>query len=450
MSRNVAHESIESGGGLGDRFALGAGRKRPEYKPLDIHCPNCGAGLTVVTERAQTVSCQYCGSLLDLSETELQVVGAKGDDAQWRFALRVGDSFRHKGARYEVIGRLAWVEDGETWDPTRDYLLWNPRRGPLWLSEYAGRYTLSVATHVMPTSDPFVDGDPGDAMETYDNRKWVLEETGRMTLSYVDGALPWKARIGNWVQYAEFADKSGSGEFYEAEKRSKEIEYGIGHRVSPQEMRRCTGKDEKVFPDLGEHLDAAQKMRRFKMAMAAMIAGLIVNAVLFGLVMGKGSLVHEESVAASRLAGEVMTNEFHLRPGVVKVKISAPQLNNDWLALNIGLVRDEMLVHADDVDMEYYHGIEGGESWSEGSHSTTKYWRIDRTADYRIMFQGGGNSGVNETMGRAPSDVGVRIYQGAMVPWWFLASTIFCGALLLLYGVSYASWRGHIEEEDDD
>ena len=94
--------------------------------------------------------------------------------------------------------------------PTCMYLLFHPRRGPMWLSDYRGRFTLTRTTHVMPVESA-LDRKRGAVLQTHDKRKWVCQETGVYRLDYVDGALPWLARKGDVVAYAEFVDAPGKG-----------------------------------------------------------------------------------------------------------------------------------------------------------------------------------------------------------------------------------------------
>ena len=46
-----------------------------------------------------------------------QVLG-KGAEREWRFPSAVGDSFQHRGVRFEVIARLALLEDGDATELT--------------------------------------------------------------------------------------------------------------------------------------------------------------------------------------------------------------------------------------------------------------------------------------------------------------------------------------------
>ena len=106
-----------------ERFKLSSGRERPEYKPQNIKCASCGAGLTVKDEQSQMVVCEYCGSQLDVSATEQTVLG-KGLANKPYFPLELGDSFHYKATRFEVISRMAFIEDNDISEMTKEYLLY--------------------------------------------------------------------------------------------------------------------------------------------------------------------------------------------------------------------------------------------------------------------------------------------------------------------------------------
>jgi hypothetical protein len=55
----------------------------------------------------------------------------------------------------------------------------------------------------------------------------------------------------------------------------------------------------------------------------------------------------------------------------IEVDVSAPGLNNDWVYFAADLVEDKTgQVLSFDDNIEFYSGIDDGESWDEGSHST--------------------------------------------------------------------------------
>ena len=429
------------------RFAIGQGRERPPYKPLSLKCPKCGGGLEVKDERAELVVCPYCSSHVDASEPVLKVLGA-GARARVEFPLAIGASFRWKGARYEVIARMAFIEDGDMRELTRQYYLYNPRLGTLWLDEYRGQWSLSHGVHVMPRSEPFALG-PGAVLETHDGRSGVAEETGEYELIDVDGSLPWLARVGDRSRYAEFSERGDTGLQYSVQRSGSEIEYDSGQALTGDELRRATGKPE--LKSARPPASAARKRAFYLSALKAAGLALAVNLALAFVACGKGRTVLEQSFAPQELTSETLSTPFAVsssRP-VLKVKASAPELSPAWMALDYAIVTDDdQVVHVSDGDISYYHGVEGGESWSEGSRSETNYVRLDGPGSYRLLVHAVSGHGEAESAERAQHSVRLKVVEGAWMPHYFIAAAVISGLVLVLAGVKYGRFRGWIEEDD--
>jgi ribosomal protein S27E len=95
-----------------------------------LACPSCGGALNIVNRRTQYVSCQHCGSVLDVHTPEAQLIAKLEEPSQHppRRFLRLGMQATIEGVRYQVVGRTRWAvlaterweEDGEVgYDPER-------------------------------------------------------------------------------------------------------------------------------------------------------------------------------------------------------------------------------------------------------------------------------------------------------------------------------------------
>jgi hypothetical protein len=426
-----------------ERFGLNQGRPRPPFEPRDIHCAGCGAGLTVKDERSQLVVCEYCGSHMDASQEQKTVLG-KGPEQKWEFPLKIGDSFRHKGARFEIIARQAFIEDGDYSEVTREYLLYNPRRGTLYLSEYGGNYDLSWDTHVMPTVSPF-QLSRGSAMETHDGKKWVTLEAGEYELAYVDGALPWIAKTGDRTRYVEFADKGGTNERYDVSWTANEVEYSTGISLTLDMVRQATGK-----PELGQGVvrkkseNVVQTRRWYMILILFSLIVLVFNGIMALYCLVSGKQVLEQSFSAQQLTDEVLSEPFTVGSdgSVIMVEAQASSLDNAWMALDLALVKNqETVVHVFDEDIQYYHGVEGGESWSEGSHEESTYIEVPEAGEYRLLLHAVSAPGETPSADAARHGLRVRVYDNVRMPHFFVVLTILAAFVLLLTFILYSKWK---------
>jgi len=431
-----------------ERFKLNQGRERPAYTPENIHCPGCGAGLTLKDEQSQLVVCEFCGSHLDVSEEEKTVLG-KGPEQKWEFPLKLGDSFQYKGSRFEIIARMAFIEDNDVSELTREYLLYNPRRGAMWLDEYGGNYSRSTDTHVMPTSDPFTK-QRGSVLETYDGKKWVAVETGWYQLAYVDGALPWIAKVGDRIQYAEFSEKGGSEMQYDVQRIGNEIEYGSGQALTLEMVRRATGK-----PDLGagvvrkKRVDVAKTRKGFMILAIIALLALAINGILALYCLTRGKTVLDQMFSAEQLTTETLSKPFTVSAAgnVIKITAGAYQLNNAWMAVDLAVVKgDETVIHVFDSDIQYYHGVEGGESWSEGSRDETSYIEIPEAGAYRLLLHAVSAHGETASATSALHQLRVQVEDDVLMPHFYVAFCIIAIVILIFTMVMYKQWKS----ENDD
>ncbi len=429
------------------RSALTRGRERPVYKPKNIRCEGCGAGLSVKDERAELVVCEYCGSHLDVSATESKVVGRKADRQPF-FPLKLGDSFRYRSARFEVLARLAYIEDGDADEMTRNYLLYHPRRPSCWLGEYQGNYSLTEASHVMPHKDPFT-ATRGGKLKTHDGREWVSEGHGTYELYYVDGALPWIASVGDRIDYAEFVEAGGTGRIYEAQRIANQLEYGHGRRLDLEMVRRATRKS-----DLGQTLkpvvteDAAITRRRYVQIMLVAALALVINALAAFFCAQKGTEVLREAFSAEELTAGAYSEPFPMTGNGAAARITARTgLSNAWMTLEAALVReDDMMVHQYESNIEYYHGRSGGENWSEGSRNKSVMVRIPDPGNYRLFVMAVSAKGNTNRAERALHGARLVVTDGAL-PWGkFAVAAGISLAILMITGVLYGKWK----QEDED
>ncbi len=426
-----------------ERFALHSGRKRPAYTPKDIHCPSCGAGLTVKDERSELVVCEYCGSHLDVSQEEKQVLG-KGTGRKWNFPLHLGDSFRWKKARYEIIARLVFIEDGDDDEASRQYLLYNPYHGTLWLDEYDGHYSLSSDSHVMPTEDAFRKR-RGDVLTTYDKQQWVMEGSGTYELVYVDGALPWIAAIGDQIQYAEFVNNKSPKLQYEVQRIGNEIEYGKGESLSLAQVRRALEKPEfaKEQTAAVPVENVAETRQTYIRLMAIVIVILVVNVALFVYTSSRGKLALQQQFSSQELTQETLSKPFTVDKAGDLVKITAEAgLSNAWMALDLGVVWDkESLIHVDEADISYYYGSDGGESWSEGSRKKSIYVKLPWEGTYQLLVHAVSASGNAQSASQAMHNATIRVYTGALMPQYFLFIGFLALVALAVLFIMYNNWK---------
>jgi len=430
---------VQGGSPFPEQVATGVG----------VRCAGCGAPIEKQFPPDTTMLvCPQCGAGLELSPTQTKVITRNSE--QVSFTLAIGDVCAFDNFKYEVVGRLRYVE--ESVYIADEYLLWAEKQGYLWLEEANRHWVLNRRSHQAPGVDVFSFLSPKDKIKI-GATTYQFVESGVEQLTYVDGALPWLAQVGEQFQYADLvappkyycAERSQSGD-------SSEIEFFEGRYVPVDEMEKATGK--KLTRSLG--VAAAQPFIRSRVQTALMWIGILftlINCGLCGMAATRGGrVVLREQFSSQQYRAEGLSQPFQIRykPAVVAIKSQA-DVNNSWVSVQFGIVNanDEVLFDTDD-EVSYYQGVEGGESWSEGSNTSTKYIRIDNPGWYKLLVYGQAGIGESPEAAGGPN-ISVELREGVMSTSYFWWMIVLC-ALYPLKEIlrKYAHEKRRIPADDDD
>jgi hypothetical protein len=422
---------------IGKILEIKESKVRPEDKegPVErvgeiIRCTSCGKpyeGARV--ETTKMVVCAACGTALRLDEAKHKVVG-KNVGKKPAFSLEIGAPVTLEGAKYEVMGRLFYVEVEEGIQyGSYEYVLYNPQQGYLWLSEEDGHFTISKVMHARVAVPPI----PIAKMAVrVGSETFKIYETGHMTLKWVDGALPWTATVGEKTRYTHMIKPP---EYVDQEITGKEVELFRGRYVDQSEMLAALPKGSKHPTPRGVY--SCQPYIPSAWIKGTGIIGwafIVINValLLWSLSASKATAVLKESVTAAQYTQEHMTAPFKVTHDGDILKLSgwAP-VDNSWLSLDFGLVDADDRVLAEMYDeASYYHGRDSEGSWTEGSKSFSSYFRVDKAGTYRLLVHGKGGSGA--TGPSKNENVNLILTSGNTVSWYFIIPLILAVLVVLL------------------
>lgn len=395
-----------------------------------IRCANCHAPHELSAERdVKMLVCAYCGAQLDLTQAHTKVLGVSSKDAASVFVLSIGQKGTFDGVIYEICGRMLY-SDEEGYE-TREYLLYHPDRGYVWLYEEQGHYVLARPTNEAPHRRDVFYGTPKEKMRV-GSSTFQFYESGKVSLKYVDGALPWICQQGDSFRYT---DLIAPPRIFSVEQEGSEVECFVGRYVPYEEVQRAFNeKGPRKHFAVGVH--PAQPFVQHPSWIGVMYVGLIF-AVLNLLLMAWASVKPERVVFASTFSAEEYTKETTSQPFVVGDEpviafSSRAPLNNSWIAVDVAFVdsADRVVMELEN-DISYYEGVEGGESWSEGSRSQTRYYRAPPAGSYRMILRasrGTGESADTRSLNSGES-LRVEVRQGAVLTRYFLAVFVVAGML---------------------
>ncbi|MCA9566478.1 MAG: DUF4178 domain-containing protein [Myxococcales bacterium] len=254
-----------------------------------LTCPSCGSAVPVRNVfKAKLVVCPSCDSQLDLTTPDFQVLGKLPDRAPPQDAVCLGLKGKlEDGRAFEIVGRLRFTDydDEESWF-WDEWLLLAENGEYLWLQEEGRSFELH--TRFVPDNPPDLDTLNSSRLLAMDGTEYRVKERGTPRISYVEGELTWRAKVGDSVAYI---DARGPGGGFGVEFTDDEIEFFRRKRLSRFEGYRLVGLQELLdLEDRRDELRAEYQKGPKAMGCGGMImaGGALMAFFLFVVLSGVG------------------------------------------------------------------------------------------------------------------------------------------------------------------
>jgi hypothetical protein len=337
-----------------------------------LSCPNCGGSVSLLrpTETVN-VGCQYCGSILDAASPGLDILQKIENANIPKTKVPLGSIGRFRGADYQVLGfqfRTIHVEGiMYGWS---EYLMHNHEHGFRYLSEYDGHWNYITPLKSLPEVKNSLGGKD---VATLHGEPFKLFQTASARTSSVVGEFPWEVRVGDQAIATDYVSPP---RMLSSEKTEDETSWSLGEYTEPSRIWEAFGlegnpsRPSGVFANQPGVDPAATKRTRktFLGATAVLIAAYAIRSAFFGATVAEQGLQYDAGQPDSSI---FVVGPFELegRPSNVQIKTRS-DVDNNWLYLDMDLLNvDTGERRSIGREVSYYHGRDGGESWSEGSRS---------------------------------------------------------------------------------
>ncbi|REJ76363.1 MAG: DUF4178 domain-containing protein [Acidobacteria bacterium] len=376
-----------------------AEREAREVSAEGMSCPNCGGALELkAPDKTERVTCPFCSSLLDVNQGNLRFLEAlKKKQPPLKFVLDIGakGSFKkfYDGAEFEVIGamcRSVKIEGQRYY--WNEYLLYNPKIGFRWLVHSDNHWNFAEPVNVadVEVASSFTGSRPSVKFNGHSFR--IFQDTPA-TVEFVKGEFYWAVEVGERVKAADFISPPY---MLSQEQTKNEVNWTLGTYITPKEVEKALGVSKLGRPwSVGPN----QPFRGNSLIKYGflLLAILVVIGIFMIPITGMGSTVLNQEFVLKPLpranAGQVvMSQPFELEANKnVRVTASAP-VSNSWAELNVDLIArkegktDE--VEALLIPIEYYFGVSGGESWSEGGKTSDATISSVPGGQYEMRIEG--------------------------------------------------------------
>jgi hypothetical protein len=350
---------------------------REEAKTGAIDCPACGAPITLHGfGGAEQIACAYCGTILkpkadgNPDADGLLDIVLRAERQQQKSMLALYERGQLEGQTWEIIG-IVWrqvVADGSVF-PWQEFLLFNPYAGYRWLIYQMNDGVWSIGGPLMGA----VEVQPG----LRPTAKWAGEtykhfSTGNARVTYVEGEFPWRVMVGDVAQAHDYVcpPKMISVEVEHTEFGA-DVNFTQMRPISPAEVWAAFERHGEPPSSYGIHPAALNPFATKFYLVAGLVLGLLW---LIAVILYTGGRADEVVFLATLTPDQpTITQEIEIGEDgeyqTVELTLAASGMVNSWAYTEVMLV-DVLTEEAIGVGLEVdaYSGVDGGESWSEGTN----------------------------------------------------------------------------------
>ncbi len=193
-------------------------------------CPSCGAPLPLEHRFVRMVTCQYCSTVSEVTDSGLDPTGKTAKLVPLPTQFAVGQTGKLRGRPYRIVGRVRYGYDEGVWDEW--YLAFDDGDAG-WLEEDEGEYLLSRQERLRTPAPPFDQAMAGTAFQVNGHSFFVTERT-RARIAGSEGQLFFRAVPNRPVNFVE---GNIGGRIAYLEYTEDAIEFGIGEPIGREEIQ---------------------------------------------------------------------------------------------------------------------------------------------------------------------------------------------------------------------
>lgn len=401
-----------------------AEREKRRVSAASLNCPNCGAPLSLqAPDKTERVACPYCDSLLDVKEGKLEWLKAlKPSPYDEKFSLAIGmkASFGALTNNEPMVIIGAMVRSVEIEGTTyfwHEYLLYNPKIGFRWLvhSDYHWNFVEPVNAALVSQSD-------GSSV-VFEKKRYKIFQDARAKVEYVTGEFYWRVEQGETVRAIDYVAPPN---MLSCEITENEINWSLGHYLPVEEVEKAFEVKNLPKPHLVAPNQPFTGGFYIKWGILSLVALIIITIAMCPFVTPERPVALKENLTfypTKSASQTVFTQPFDLEARK-KIDITVnTDIDNSWADFDIDVINADTNEEVESVSLpiEYYHGVEDGESWSEGSKENTATLSSLPAGKYALRIE------ASWEKSNLPLSVELKVEQGGIS-----VGNCICAFILLL------------------
>lgn len=313
---------------------------------------------------------------------------------------------------------------------------------PLQLAEYQGHWLLIKRAREFPTTE---NPRPKGAQEWTDKagRRYRLWHRYQPIIRDAQGEFDWNILDDEALNISEYTSPPYVLSSEQFSRRP--ATWYLAEYLEPWQVAAAFGVYTSSLPAT-QGIGAAQPgpipswPHLLRVALAALVALVLTQTALVLWQPPRQLLEQGFTAAEASAAGTsqvLVSNSFEVTgPTALNIELRVPNLDNHWVEVTASLVNEQTgRGYEFTRSVEYYHGYEGGESWSEGSASAEAVLRQVPSGRYHFNLYPSLDTGVGT------AGMSVQVTQNT--PLW---SNFFLALLALGIVPALLGWRHHAFE----
>jgi len=412
-------------------------------RSYSIKCPNCASPLLAMGGgRVRTITCSYCGSVIDLDDN-YKILSQFKNAKRPNSPFKIGIKGKIKGVEYTIIGIVEYETTSYPLEEWIDFLLFSPLYGYAWLTFEGGHIIFSRRTRDFPN---LIWGEiPLRSSIHSQQKEYKYHSTYDAKIKFVEGELTWVAKKGDRYSFRELINPPYG---MTIERSKDEIEYYSDEYMDREEIYRAfeIPKERQKEPSDFHVLAPFEKPFLKLLSRVSMWVLVIVALIFVGLAMdGKGKNILSIKATNSNPVTanfKVNSNRYLLSIELIKLSANKKDLNN----FHINITKDGKRVFT----LSQYSGIifnKSGlvdkklSSWENNAKRVIAYIKLKETGTYQLKVT---PVAINKT-----SSIKVNIKEAVARDNYFIYLSIVLLLSFLLYYIFRFLHNREIREDSD-
>jgi len=358
--------------------------------PETFDCPECRETIKLHDpDGSEFCACPSCGSYIRFTAGDKAVVQKKKEPIKEKPVIPLGKEGVLKGHTFKVIAYLEKKERDTiyTW---KEYLLYNFKKGYATLAVFNGHWNLIVDKNWEPS---LAKARNGSVTATHNDIEYRIFNKYTPVTTALIGELDWDVLADNPKTHEFIAPP-----FTISRESGNPTQYFWGEYTEPTEIAKAFDVDISLFP-AKEGIGANQPSPHalsfdtlIELALGSVVV-LLVLCFIIGYVKPERELLNSDyNIAFTKRPGltsdstgvtvlgsgtyefkPFLTSSFEQPDGSAALEVTVGSyVDNNWLEATVILVNEKTNETWEITKgIEFYHGYEGGENWSEGSREAS-------------------------------------------------------------------------------